>query len=205
MDGLFNDIKAKITEIAPEITFVQMYNGQFDDLGDNNSEEGMRMYAFPMPAAFVEFDDDIEWHQLGAGYQIADPLFVTIHLAHNLLDAADGTMEQNLAVYALAQKLFKGFNKFEPDGAVQFIRVGHTQDKNHDQVYHFQQKYRTSYVDQERAEPVNGVLKDPPTGLELNVEYDPSPFLKQLPDEENILLLESGEALTLEDGENILL
>lgn len=194
MVNLFNNIKAKIKLIAPEIEFVQMYNGQFEDLG--GKEGGAAIYSFPMPCALIEFDDDIEWHQLGQGYQIADPLYVTIHLGHNLLDAMDGTLEQNLAVYTLAQKLFKGLNKFEPEGAVQFIRSGTTQDKQHDNVYHFQQKYRTSYVDNERAEPVDGAWKQPTTDLVLSIEK------QQVI---GYLLTENGFHLLQENGFKILL
>ena len=177
MKKLFNDIKTKIAAIAPEIEFIQMYNSQFEDLG---GEQGAAIYSFPMPCALIEFDDNIEWHQLGAGVQIADPLYITIHIGHNLLDAQDGTMEQNLLVYDLATKLFKGLNKFTPSGASMFIRTGHTQDKKHDNVYHFQQRYMTNYIDNERIEPEDGIIKDPPTDLDLTVNYDPKPFLKQI-------------------------
>jgi hypothetical protein len=176
MVSLFNDIKSKILDICPEIQFVQMYNSQFDDLG---GEQGSLIYSFPMPCAFIKFDDDVQWRQLGSNQQIADPLYITIHLGHNLLDAQDGTLEQNLEVYTLSQKLFKGLNKYEPDGASCFIRVGHTQDDKHDNVYHFQQKYMTTYIDQEASEPQDGIIIEPPITLNLTTEFNPSPFLKQ--------------------------
>lgn len=177
MKQLFNDIKNKVGAIAPEVLFIQMYNGQFDDMG---GEQGAAIYSFPDPFVLIEFDDPIEWKQLGAGVQIADPLYVTLHIGYNLLDAGDGTMEQNLLVYDLVQKIFKGMNKFEPDGAVMFIRSGTIQDKQHGNIYHMQQKYRTNYIDNERIEPVDGVTKSAPTDLELTVVYNPPPFLKQL-------------------------
>lgn len=176
MVSLFNNIKAKIAQICPEIKFIQMYNGQFEDLG---GEQGALVYSFATPFALIEFEDDIQWHQLGNNIQIADPLNIIIHLGHNLLDAQDGTMEQNLDVYNLAQKLFKGLNKYEPDGASCFIRYGSTQDKQHDNMYHFQQKFVTTYIDQDAAEPQNGITIQPPITLELNTNYNPHPFLKQ--------------------------
>lgn len=176
MTQLFNDIKTKILEVVPEVTFVQMYNGQFEDI----EAEGAAIYSFPSPFVLIEFEDNIEWKQLGQGYQIADPLFVNLHLGHVLYDAQDGTMELNLEVYNLSQKLFKGMNKFEPAGAVQFIRKENTQDKRHTNLYHFIQRYATNYIDQDRTEPVNGILKDPPTGLEINGSYEIAPYTKKL-------------------------
>lgn len=175
MDRLYDDIVAKVKDACPWVEFITMYNSQFEDLG---GEEGAKIYSFPMPCVLVEFDDDIEWHQLGNGVQIADPLNITLHFGVNLLDAGDGTLELNKEVYQRATQLFAAMNKFEPDGCVQWIRIGHTQSKNHDNVYHFQQKYRTNYIDTNRSEPVGSRIVDPPITLNLNVSYDPPPYLK---------------------------
>jgi len=177
VNQLFLDIKAKLLLVNPGLKFIQMYNGQFNDI---EIEDGAAVYSIPVPFVLVEFADDIEWKQLGGGAQIADPLDITLHYGNTLFDAQDGTQEQNLAIYTEAGVLFKGMNKFEPNGCVQWIRFGHTQDKQHKALYHFQQKYRTNYVDTLRIEPVDGITKNPPTDLEINASYEEPPYTKGL-------------------------
>lgn len=176
MIQLFNDIKQQILNEVPEIQFVQMYNSQFADM--DRDERGASIYSFPLPAAFIEFEDDLQYLQLGNGVQLIDPLFIKIHIAHEYYDAQDGTMEQNLEIFNLRQKVYMALQKFEPNGAVAFMRINETQDKHHTNLYHYIQTYQTNFIDSERQEPVNGVIKDPPTDLDLTVSYDPSPYLK---------------------------
>lgn len=177
MRQLFSDIKAKILAVAPDILFVAMYNGQFEDI----DEDGAEIYSFPCPFVLIEFSDDIQWNQLGGGVQIADPLEVVLHYGHYQLDAQDGTQEQNLDVYDKVEALFVAMNLYEPDGAVAFVRSGATQDKRHRALYHAQQKYITNYITQAAAIPVGGVDKDPPFTLEINASYEEPPYTKTIP------------------------
>lgn len=172
MKQLYLDIESQIKSQVTEVQFIHVYNSQFDLM------ENQESYSFPFPCVFIEFVAQNEIQQLGGGYQIFDPLMINVHIGHNLYDAGDGTMEQNLDIFDLRTKIFKALNKFEPNGAVQFIRVSETQDTNHKSVYHFIQTYKTNYIDNSRSEPVNGVTTTPPTDLELDVNYNPSPYLK---------------------------
>lgn len=172
MDDLFRLIKAQLLALVPELLYVQMYNGQFDQ------EENQAIYALPEKFCLVEFEDDQQFNQLGGGYQIVDPLFITLHISDVLYNNTDGTQEQNLDIFPLKQKVFLAMQKFEPAGAVAFMRVSETHDKAHKARYHYIQKYQTNYIDQQRAEPVNGVDSVPPTDLNLTVVYNPPPYTK---------------------------
>jgi hypothetical protein len=175
---LFLAIKGQLETEVPSIQFIQMYNRQFDLI--DQGEGGSLIYSFPFPCVFVEFVSPSPIKQLGGGYQIYDPLLVNIHIGHELYDAGDGSMEQNLDVFDLRTLVYKALQKFEPSGAVAFMRTEETQDTNHKAIYHFIQEYTTNYIDNGMAEPVGGVTKDPPTDLDLTVGYNPSPYTKKL-------------------------
>lgn len=174
MKQLFLDIKTQLLAKVPEVTFVQMWNNQFNDL-----EEGS-VYSFPFPCIFIEFVNENEIKQLGQGYQIYDPLTVRVHIGHDFYNNTDGTMEQDLAVMDLKQKVYKALQKFEPTGAVQFIRYSESQDYNHTNIYHFIQDYKTNYIDSYRTEPVDGVQSSAPIYLDLTTTYKTHPYTKKL-------------------------
>lgn len=177
MRQLFLDIKARIETYIPEIQFIRMWNSQTEQMEGEEGQEGSAIYPLQLPAVFVEFVNDQTPKQLGNGVQIFDNLGVKLHLVHQQFDAGDGTHEQNLEVFTLKQKLFKYMNLFEPTGAVAFIRNGETQDYDHTNVYHFIQDYVTNYVDFGAQLPVDGVTKQPPTPLhvELSIENTQDP------------------------------
>lgn len=172
MDQLFLLIKAFLQAQVPELEYIQMYNNHFDLENEGN------IYALPGKWCLVEFDDDQPYNQLGAGYQIIDPLFIKLHITDVVYNNLDGTQEQNLDIFVLKQKIFAAIQKFEPAGAVAFMRVSETQDKSHKARYHYIQTYQTNYIDQARSEPIGGVDSVPPTDVNLTVTYSPPPYLK---------------------------
>lgn len=175
MNQLFNDIKARLQTKVPELKFIQMYNNQFLQIEDGT------VYAFPFPCVFIEFVNENEIKQLGGGYQIYDPLTIRVHIGQDYYDATDGTFEQNLAIFDLRTKVFRALQKFEPTGAVQFIRYSESQDYQHTNVYHYIQDYKTNYIEQAMKEPVDGIETTPPTDLDLTVNYNPiKPYTKEL-------------------------
>ena len=163
MRQLYTDIKTKLQGITPEL-FVAVYNGQFEQI------EAQEIYSFPFPCAFIEIVSESEVEQLGNGVQIFDPLYVKIHIGHTFYNGDN--QEENLAIFDLKQTIFQALQKFEPDGAVAFIRLSEEQDTDHTDVYHFIQTYTTNYVDTTMIEPVGGVEVQPPFNLDLTIDFD---------------------------------
>jgi len=174
---VFNAVKAqllaKVANVAPfteavnnnnKLAYVQMWNNQlaswrdsFKKVGDDEMVTGNNNTYVPgFPALLIEFPPPIRNTQLGAGVQIYDDLVVRIHIVHQQLDAMDGTMEQNLEVYALADAVYAALQKFRPAGCVEFIRQNHGLDTNHDNLYHYIVDFGTNYVDGQQLEPVGG-------------------------------------------------
>lgn len=197
MKALYLAIKERIESLAPAVKFIHVFNNQFE-LTENG-----QIYSFPFPCVFIEFQNDQPVQQLGNGIQIYQPLIIRVHIGHNQYDAADGTMEQDLNVFDLKQQVFSALQKFEPAGAVMFIRTNETQDTNHTNIYHFIQEYTTSYVDQQQAEPVGGITADPPFELDLTMKYDPAPYLNEIETTDYILATEDEMGITTESGELI--
>lgn len=165
MRALFTAIKTQLLDNVTGIQHAQLWNNQVE-----MNEDG-KHYSFPMPAVFVEFVvEGIK--TLGDGYQLYDPLIVRLHIVHQMLDAGDGTMEQNLDVLDFKQDVYTCMHKFEPDGAVSFVRAGEEQDTDHGNVYHYIQSYNTNYIDAERAEPVNGIDSSSPITLTVETTID---------------------------------
>lgn len=197
MKALHLAIKARLESLAPSVKFIHVFNNQFE------LTESGKMYSFPFPCCFIEFVNDQPVQQLGNGIQIYNPLIIKIHIGNNQADAADGTMEQDLSVFDLKQEVYAALQKFEPSGAIPFIRTNETQDYNHTNIYHFIQEYTTSYVDQQQAEPVGGVLSEAPLDLDLTVTYDPAPYLKPLEENFTAIGTEDGDYLGTEINEII--
>jgi hypothetical protein len=153
---LLSAIQAKLGTDVPEVLFIHMWNNQHERLKEDN-EEGISTYLFPLPATLIEFVGPMEIQQLGNGVQLYDPLIIRIHLLHNMLDAGDGTMEQNLLVFDIKNKVYKSLQAFEPTGAVAFVRVFEEQDYDHPNLYHFIIDFQTNFVDSATIKPVDGV------------------------------------------------
>ena len=156
------------------IKFQRMWNDQL------NLDETQEQYSFPMPAVFVEFLNDQEIKQLGDGLQLYDNLIVRLHILHMELDAADGTMEQNLNVFDFMQEVYKKMQRFEPAQAAAFVRVSEARDYLHGNVYHGIQDYKTNYVDNSMQISTDGTTIDAgDVTLVPTVIYDPTkPYLK---------------------------
>lgn len=193
---LFSAIKAqllaKVANVSPftqtvteanAIAYVQLWNNQLAAWRDDRNkaetvETGNNMYDVPMPAIMIEFDH-ADMQQLGGGVQLYDELIVRVHIIHQQLDAGDGTMEQNLEVYALADAVHLALNKFKTNGAVELIRQRHNMDYNHDMLYHYVLEYGTNYIDQSTAEPIGGVnISGGTVTPEITMSFNPPPFIK---------------------------
>lgn len=186
---VFNAIKAQLLANVANVTpfnqavtaqntlaYVQMWNNQlaswrdsFKKVGDDELVTGSNNTYIPqMPAILIEFAN-INPIELGAGVQLFDELIVRVHIVHEKLDAGDGTMEQNLEVFALVDQVYKVLNKFRPAGCIEFIRQNPQEpDYNHNGLYHYIETFVTNYVDNSQLEPVGGVPANI-TKLEIDI------------------------------------
>lgn len=166
MRALYEDIKVKLETLkdadgSNTFKWIHVWNNQLELIDQSKT------YETEYPAIFIEFAPQ-EIKQLGAGYQSYSPLILRFHVIHQLTDAEDGTMEQNLDVFDLKTRLFKLIYKFEPNGASMFSRTAEMPDHRHGRLYEFIQEYTTEYIENTAAEPVNGKVVDPDT-LKLTI------------------------------------
>lgn len=185
MKKFFLALKDRISTVA-DILYIHKWNNQ---LALIIQDAHARSQMFSMPAVFIAFNtSDIQ--QLGEGRQLFNVAF-DLHILHWQVDTGDGNFEQNLDVYDLKDKVFQAVQKFQPgitDSTVPVgscIRVSEQEDNDHNGVYHFIQSYRTTWIEELMAEPVNGIDWSPvPMPFELDittqaiadiaVDYDPT-------------------------------
>lgn len=175
MRALYTDIMAKLGQFVdvnnqPRLKHIAVYNEQTRKafLPEEN-----KTYSFADPACFVEIQNQ-NAVQLGNGGKLYPNLTVIFHLAHRQEDAGDGTLDQNLDVLDLKDDLWLWLQKFQPANAHPFGLGEDTEDVNHNNMYIYKQAYKTNYTVLSRIEPLNGVTKSPPTGLEIDVTIQDS-------------------------------
>ena len=79
-----------------------------------------------------------------------DPFDIKIHIIDNMLDAGDGTQEQNLRIFDFKQQVYVLLKFFQPTNCVKMFRIAETHDYDHDNLYHYIQHYRSNFIDIER-------------------------------------------------------
>lgn len=176
----FLALQAYLSSAMPVIQTIKVWNNNMANILAGTDD------PYALPAIFIEFPDNIKWDQLGNGVQIVDPLEVSFHLVTDFYDAMDGTKDNNLATFQMADNLRNVLQDWmpttftiSPDGEYgayagtyqaafgAFCRSNEIQDKNHTNVYHFIQSYMTTWVDSARSRPIGGS-----TAGNLNYELD---------------------------------
>ncbi len=153
MKEFFDDISARLTEFAPSVQHKAVYNQQYDNIADNDPEAG---YLFAMPAVFYDVDiTNIK--QMGAGYQMIEPLILNVHIVMQQLDAQDGSLDQNLDIFALKNEVFLALQKFRPYQSGELIRISEEPSYGHKNMYVYKQTYQTAYVDKVGKDVIRGI------------------------------------------------
>lgn len=155
--GTFND---------QEVTYIRMWVNQYQRVLNGDMED------MPFPCILVEFVDPLEWQQLGNGVQTIDPLRIRLHILYQELDAGDGSMEQNLDIFAFTQAIYEALQDWMPTtitiptgekfagtytvplGAM--VRKTEIQDNEHTDLYHFISEYETNWIEPSLVAPVGG-------------------------------------------------
>jgi hypothetical protein len=145
--------------------YTRVWNGQI------KLEEEGKLYDFPKPAAFLEVINEAQYNELGLGFQSCDIGF-RVHLVHEYYNA-DGTFEQDLAIFALRDSVIALLNLYAPTACGPMVKKSETQDYEHTNIYHYMIDFITHFIDSKgsKYDPARGDYVDygPPTGLNLVV------------------------------------
>lgn len=163
------DIQALLTAVqyqgAPLFKYVADFNDQFTKLDEGQQE------AIPLPAALVEAVEPIESNQLGGGLLQADILW-RIHIGMEQLDAADGTMGQNVTIKQYRRAVIMALSLKEPTASTPLVLVADKPDTKHTNTYVWQVDFRSGFIDSSGSpyDPDAGVFiqSTPPTALEVD-------------------------------------
>lgn len=136
-------------------------------------EQTGQLQPFPKPAAFVEVLNNATYEEIGKGFASCDVVF-RIHLVHEYYNL-DGTMEQDMAIFDLRDKLISHLNHYKPTACGLLVRMAEAQQYDHPNVYEYLVDFGCNFTDSKGSEydqqAGKYVEKEPPTALELDVQY----------------------------------
>lgn len=178
-------IRQPIQDILNRLTTLQVVNpsGQTMNLSPriwNNQlsqEKEGKTYDYLKPSCFLEVINNVQYQELGQGFQSADVGW-KIHLVHEFMDAQDGTMEQDLAVFDLRDQIVALLSLYEPTACGPMVRTSEGQDYEHTNLYHYVIDFVCNFTDSKGSpwdtaagKYINSV---PPTAPIINGQYIPS-------------------------------
>lgn len=168
---LYNAIEAQLQARCPLIKHIGVWNNQVEYI------QNAKDYSFSLPACFIEFPISTPTDGVGNNVQVFDPLDITVHIVVEKLDNIDGTMEKNFDAFTTKNQVYAGMQLFKTPGSGVFNRISETPDNDHNNVYHYLQVYRTTWVDQSQSLPVGGRIISPPftTTITADVVHYPLP------------------------------
>ena len=141
MSGLKQPILDIINQLGPAnpLTPTRIWNNQL------HSQKQGQAYSTLMPAFYVEVSPLI-YLPLGNGFSEAE-LTVVIHILHEIYDPGDGTLDQDLAVFALRDQAIKSLAGFQPTACSSLILSGETLSFDHDNIYEYKIDFKTTFID----------------------------------------------------------
>jgi hypothetical protein len=174
-------IKAPLTDLLMKLKTLTVTNGDSSTVNPyvrvwNNQiayfKEG-KMEAWPMPAFFVEVVNSPTYEILGQQYRSTDLSF-RVHIVHEFYDAVDGTMEQDLIVFDLRDKIVANLTALKLTGCGPLESMSETQDYEHDNVYHYVVDFVCNFTDTigskyDANHPQAYIFKTPPTDQEADI------------------------------------
>jgi hypothetical protein len=160
---LYDNIKARITELVPEIKTVRLFNNQFEKEKTEN--------AFDYPCLFVEFMS-LPWETKSKGLQEAAAV-IRLHLGFESLET------EEREIFSLAEKVHQNIQKHSAaDLFTNLTRINEMPDGDHDAVIVWLIDYSTLLYDTSghiTKKLVPAKIDD----LEITVDPD-GPYLKQI-------------------------
>lgn len=150
MRQLFTELYNRLSplkDINGNPVYVRIWNNQLDLVMNGNME------MFNMPAIFTGFSTATINNLMGGdGVQMYDPLILEIHILYWQMNAGgdtftDGTFEQNLEVFDFKNRVYATLQAFKTSKGSPLNRTSEELDYSHAGVYHFIQRYATTWVD----------------------------------------------------------
>jgi hypothetical protein len=139
-------------------------------------EEG-KADPFNMPAAFVEIQAPEQMGDIGLGI-VAGDLVIKIHLADNMLDAGDGTMDQNLEIFDIKDSIVKALSGKPLTACSALQRTGESQNNDHNNVYEYILEFKTHFIDSKGSDydekSDKFIYTTPPSDLQVTTQNVPS-------------------------------
>lgn len=162
-----NDLLAKLATLKTngsdsDFAKIAIFNNQFED---SEIKDGAMIYSFPFPCVFVETLMPNNYNQLGMAITQSDVTF-RIHIGQTEYDAQDGSMEQNLSIFDLRDKVIKLLTHYEPTACSRLMKTEEGQDYEHSNIYHYTIDFICAFVDDKGKKDT--IIKLPPTDYELN-------------------------------------
>jgi hypothetical protein len=132
---------------------------------------------FIKPAFFLEVVNDVQYEELGKGFQAADVGF-RVHIVHEYYDAQDGTFEQDLPIFDLRDKVRAKLSLVEVTACGPLCVVREGQDYEHTNIYHYIIEFVCNFIDSKGSplDPSAGKYIDstPPLTLQLTETIVPN-------------------------------
>lgn len=152
--------------------YARVWNNQVD------FEKEGELYNYPKPAAFVEMVSPMVFEEIGLNFRSVD-LGIIIHLVHEYYNG-EGTFEQDLAIFDLRDQVIALLSQYQPAACGPMVAVNEAQEFDHDNLYHYQITFAANFTDS-KASPYDvgrGIYidKEPPTGLQMEVEKGDGPI-----------------------------
>lgn len=139
------------------------------------AEDG-KGFPFATPAAYVELLPQ-DYTQLGSGWSMAD-ISVRIHLCDRQLDAADGTIDQNLEVYTYRDLIKANLVLFRPANCSNLFEIHEHQDYDHDSIFHYVLDFQCAFTDSKGSNydpDQQKVISIEPVPIEIDAMYNDGP------------------------------
>jgi hypothetical protein len=153
--------------------FCHIWNNQFDGEVD---DDGNKKYSIPLPAALIEILNPQPRADIGLGITAGDITF-RIHIGMEQLDAGDGTMEQNLAIFTLRDALITLLTDFMPTACSEMQLISEEQDYSHTNFYHYILDFRTHFIDSKGDQTTTQQAYGPPVTLDIVAGFNPLEIL----------------------------
>jgi hypothetical protein len=157
--------------IARQITGVQyvaIFNNQVKE------EQDGKTFDFPKPALLVEIENPNQGLQtLGQDFVSVSEITWRISIVHEQLDAADGTLDQNLDVFDYRDLVKVAMTGIRPKNCSKWMYVEESQDYAHNNIYVYSVGFKCSFVDT-KGSPLDPdsntyITFEPPIALDLGV------------------------------------
>lgn len=161
-----NDLLTKLQAVNGSTSFlyVRVWNNQFQLLDEGKTE------AIPFPCAFVEVRVPNDYTTLPYGITQSDVTF-RIHIGQREEDAGDGTMGQNINIFALRDEVIKLLTNYEPTACSGLMKVAEEQDYSHTNIYHYIVDFICAFIDN-KGDTRTWIEKTPPTILQIDTTIE---------------------------------